>query len=68
MVLEAAGHDVISTDLIQRDYGSGGIDFVRQTESRAKHIITNPPYGRGLGDAFVLHDQKRSCSGRNTGR
>jgi hypothetical protein len=55
MVLEAAGHQVVSTDLIQRDYGAGGIDFLRETEPRAKHIVTNPPYGRGLGDAFVRH-------------
>src|SRR5256885_14004845 len=55
MVLEAAGHQVVSTDLIQRDYGAGGIDFLSQTEPRAKHIVTNPPYGRGLGDAFVRH-------------
>lgn len=31
------------------------MDFLRETTSRAKHIITNPPYGRGLGDAFVKH-------------
>jgi hypothetical protein len=55
MVLEAAGHQVVSTDLIQRDYGTGEIDFLRETEPRAKHIVTNPPYGRGLGDAFVKH-------------
>lgn len=55
MVLEAAGHQVVSTDLIQRDYGAGGIDFLGETEPRAKHIVTNPPYGRGLGDAFVRH-------------
>lgn len=55
MVLEAAGHQVVSTDLIQRDYGTGEIDFLRETEPRAKHIVTNPPYGRGLGDAFAKH-------------
>ena len=55
MVLEAAGHQVVSTDLIQRDHGTGRIDFLRTTEPRAKHIVTNPPYGRGLGDAFVRH-------------
>jgi hypothetical protein len=54
-VLEAAGHQVVSTDLVQRDYGAGGIDFLRETKCRAKHIVTNPPYGRGLGDAFVRH-------------
>ncbi|WP_423415850.1 hypothetical protein RLW55_05895 [Hyphomicrobium sp. B1] len=54
-VLEAAGHKVISTDLVQRDFGIGGVDFLRETSTRAKHIITNPPYGRGLADAFVEH-------------
>jgi hypothetical protein len=55
MVLEAAGHQVVSTDLIQRDYGVGRIDFLAETEPRGKHILTNPPYGRGLADAFVKH-------------
>ncbi len=54
-VLEARGYRVVSTDLVQRDYGLGGIDFLRESVSRAKHIVTNPPYGRGLGDAFVKH-------------
>lgn len=54
-VLEAAGHRVVSTDLVQRDYGAGGIYFLREISSRAKHIVTNPPYGRGLGDLFVKH-------------
>ena len=53
-VLMAAGYDVVSTDLIDRGFGTGGIDFLRETVSRATHIVTNPPYGRGLGDAFVL--------------
>ena len=54
-VLEAAGHTVISTDLVRRDFGQGGVNFLRKRISRAKHIVTNPPYGRGLGDAFVKH-------------
>ena len=54
-VLVNAGYDVVSTDLIARGYGTGDIDFVREAEPRAKHIVTNPPYGRGLGDAFVRH-------------
>jgi hypothetical protein len=57
-VLEAAGYEVVSTDLIQRDYGAGRIDFLGETLCRAKHIVTNPPYGRGLGDAFVRHALK----------
>ena len=52
--LEAAGYSVVSTDLIQRDFGKGGQDFLKAEKPLAKHIITNPPYGRhGLGDAFV---------------
>lgn len=55
-VLEAAGYSVTSTDLATRwNYGDGGRDFLRETESLGKHIITNPPYGRGLADAFVKH-------------
>ena len=53
-VLVNAGYDVVSTDLILRGYGEGDVDFLRQTVARGKHIVTNPPYGRGLGDAFVL--------------
>jgi hypothetical protein len=52
--LEAAGYSVVSTDLIQRDFGKGDVDFLKAEKPLAKHIITNPPYGRhGLGDAFV---------------
>ncbi len=52
-VLVSAGYEVISTDLIARGYGAGGLDFLRETQPQAKRIVTNPPYGRGLGDAFV---------------
>ena len=27
----------------------------RTSDPRAKHIVTNPPYGRELADAFVRH-------------
>ena len=53
-VLVKAGYEVVSTDLILRGYGVGDVDFLKQTVARGKHIVTNPPYGRGLGDAFVL--------------
>lgn len=53
-VLVDAGYDVVSTDLIERGYGQGGVDFLRESAPRARHIVTNPPYGRGLGDAFAL--------------
>lgn len=52
-VLEAHGYDVVSTDIVDHGYGRSGIDFLDQCLPKAKHILTNPPYGRGLGDAFV---------------
>jgi hypothetical protein len=52
-VLSDAGHTVVATDLIDRGYGVGGVDFLPETTSRAKHIITNPPYGGGMADEFI---------------
>ena len=52
-VLKAAGHSVISTDVVNRGYGEPGVDFLLEPHPRAKHIITNPPYGGGLADAFI---------------
>ena len=58
-VLEAAGHRVLSTDLATCwGFGQGGRDFLRETTPLARHIVTNPPYGRGLADAFVAHALK----------
>lgn len=54
-VLIAHGYHVISTDLIDRGYGIGGINFLAERTNRARNIVTNPPYGRGLADAFVHH-------------
>jgi len=42
--LEAAGFDVLSTDLIDRGYGTSGIDFLMYSQTRANNIITNPPF------------------------
>jgi hypothetical protein len=50
---EEAGNSVVSTDLVDRGYGMAGVDFLREAEPRAKHIVTNPPYGRGLADRFI---------------
>ncbi len=52
-VLEAAGLDVVATDLNDRGFGTVGVDFLMQSAMRAKHIVTNPPYGSGLADAFI---------------
>jgi hypothetical protein len=53
--LVLAGYEVVSTDLVDRGYGQGGVNFLSETATRAKHIITNPPYGSGLADQFVRH-------------
>lgn len=45
-VLKDAGYDVVSTDLIDRGYGQGGIDFLKYENDGLMDcdIITNPPY------------------------
>ena len=50
-VLELYGHQVISTDLIDRGYGIGGIDFLKPSEYDNlpfDAVITNPPYKHAL--------------------
>lgn len=54
-VLAEHGHAVIATDLHPYGYGESGLDFLATTTPRAKHIVTNPPYGWGLADRFVIH-------------
>lgn len=48
-VLTAAGHEVVATDLVDRGFGSTGVDFF--TASRlpegCRTLVTNPPYGDG---------------------
>jgi hypothetical protein len=52
--LSAAGHEVVSTDRYAYGFGQSGVDFLAERTSRARHIVTNPPYGQGLADAFLL--------------
>lgn len=53
--MKELGHDVLSTDLVDRGYGTGSVDFLNLTdadrrmitewsEGRPFDIITNPPY------------------------
>jgi hypothetical protein len=56
-ILEAAGHEVISTDLVDRGYGRSGHDFLADFVTVADHIITNPPYH--LAKRFVEHALER---------
>jgi hypothetical protein len=52
-VLEEAGHEVLSTDLVDRGYGDGGLDFVKERHLALPTIITNPPFK--LAEQFVIH-------------
>ena len=47
-VLELTGQTVISSDLIDRGYGEGGVDFLKP-KRRAPNIVTNPPYNAAEG-------------------
>ncbi len=47
------GYNVKSTDLIQREYGQGNIDFLQCAETFDGDIITNPPYK--YAQEFVEH-------------
>lgn len=52
--LVKAGYHVIATDLIDRGYGNGGVDFLKQTGFIfCGDIITNPPYK--LAEKFIRH-------------
>lgn len=43
---------VVSTDLYDRGYGKGGVDFLQEIRD-VNHIVTNPPYK--LAQEFVEH-------------
>jgi hypothetical protein len=43
-VLKNNGYNVKSTDLIDRGYGEGNIDFLKQTDVFNGDIVTNPPF------------------------
>lgn len=52
-VLTARGYDVTSTDLIDRGYGRGGVDFLMVSDSFDGDIVTNPPFR--FAQQFVEH-------------
>lgn len=47
-VLETTGNKIISSDLYDRGYGEGGVDFLA-ARSKVRNIITNPPYNAAEG-------------------
>ena len=60
--LKQYGYNVKSTDLIDRGYGVGGIDFLKCTDKFDGDIITNPPYKYGL--QFIEHGLELIPDGR----
>lgn len=59
-VLESAGHEVLSSDLIDRGYGRSGVDFLLDYQTIAPNIITNPPFKHA--EEFVRHALTRTTS------
>lgn len=64
--LEAAGYTVRSTDLIDRGYGTPGVDFLQQKD-RCRNLVTNPPFKLALPfmkHALAVTDRKVALLGR----
>ena len=57
-VLTQAGCWVHSTDLVYRNFGFGGIDFLLDHQTIYDNIVTNPPFK--LAEEFAAHALKRS--------
>ena len=55
------GYNVISSDLIERGYGKGGVDFLKCSKEFDGDIITNPPYK--YAKEFVEHALKIVTNG-----
>lgn len=56
--LKQRGYEVVSTDLIDRGYGEGGVDFfaTEKMPERCNCILTNPPYK--FATEYVKHSLK----------
>lgn len=52
-ILEKRGYSVVSTDLFDRGYGKGEVDFLKWEGEFDGDIITNPPYKLAL--EFTKH-------------
>lgn len=53
IMVEKYNKSVLSTDLIYRDYGMGGVDFLQEDVVWNGDIITNPPYK--YAQEFIEH-------------
>lgn len=60
-VLEYDCYEVRSSDLVDRGYGDGGIDFLSINEPWDGDIITNPPYS--LASEFLLKSMELISNG-----
>lgn len=60
--LEKLGYDVISTDIVNRGYGVGDVDFFKCTASLGDNIVTNPPYS--FAKEWVFHSMKLLSEGK----
>ena len=47
------GHQVLSTDLVDRGFGQGGVDFLKINDPYYGDIVTNPPYK--YAQEFIEH-------------
>jgi len=56
------GYEVRSTDLVDRGYGTGGIDFLKTSEIWDGDILTNPPYK--YAEQFIKHAMEIMPDGR----
>jgi hypothetical protein len=54
-VLDLAAKSIVSTDLYDRGFGEGGVDFL-VSKRKADNIVTNPPYNAAEG--FVKQGTK----------
>jgi hypothetical protein len=52
-VFKERGYNVVASDLIDRGYGTGGVDFLKWDMPFDGDIITNPPYK--YAKEFVEH-------------
>ena len=52
-ILKESGHEVFSTDLIDRGYGEGQEDFLTTGRGLFDNIITNPPYDKKILTPFI---------------
>ena len=64
-VLENHGYNVKSTDLIDRGYGEGNVDFLNCQEPFDGDILSNPPYK--FAQEFVEHSLELIPEGRRVG-